>query len=265
MNHSFNTDIAAIYGMPCAVILEHIWFWTCKNEANGKHFHDGLYWTYNSVKAFSKLFPYLTAKQIRTALEKLRAEGLVETGNFNENAYDRTLWYALTEKGKTLCRTGQIPLPDGANPFALQGEPIPDIKPDSVPSINTDEEERAREDDFILNSPWYQFVREYEQNIGLMPTSPVMLGDLQMFFEEFGIDVLSEIIALTARKHPDNPHVYFASICRSWLGKGIKTREQARAAIRDHERRRRGGVGDAINRGSSGESPRRLFDGETVV
>ena len=265
MNHWFNIDIAAEYGIPCAVLLEHIWFWISKNEADGRHFHDGMYWTYCSVKAFSKLFPYLSEKQIRTALDKLRREGILITGNYNDEVYDRTLWYALTEKGRCLCPTGQRPLPSGANTSALQGEPIPDIDTDMDNRYRREEEERAREEEPDFDSPWYQFVREYEQNIGLMPTAPVVLGDLQMFFEEFGLDVLSEIIALTARKHPDNPHVYFAGICRGWLGKGIKTREQAKAAIMDHERRRRGGRGDAINRGSAGESPRRLFDGETVV
>lgn len=85
---------------------------------------------------------------------------------------------------------------------------------------------------------WTSFVIEYEQNIGLLPTSTVERGDLDMFFEEFGVDVLREIVHHTARKHPDNPHVYFAAICRKWLGKGIKTAEQAKAAIIDFDRRK---------------------------
>ena len=260
MNHSFNIDIAVTYGIPCAVILEHIWFWIAKNEADGRHFHDGTYWTYSSVKAFSKLFPYLSEKQIRGALEKLKSEGILKTGNFNEEAYDRTLWYALTEKGKSICPTGQSPVPSRGNPFALQGEPIPDITTDIDNRYSEKEkEERAREEpDF--GTPWDRFVQAYEQNIGLMPTSMVELGDLQLFFDEFGPDVLTEVIALTARKHVENPHSYFARICRSWLGKGITTADQAKAAIKDFERQKKGGrrngTGDGNTGGEAGQGLR---------
>ena len=77
MNHFFNVDIAAKYGMAEAVILEHMYFWLEKNRANDRNFFEGRYWTYNSVKALSVIFPYLTPKKIRSALLKLEKEGLV--------------------------------------------------------------------------------------------------------------------------------------------------------------------------------------------
>ncbi|MBR1750894.1 MAG: hypothetical protein IJ740_08450 [Ruminococcus sp.] len=138
MQHSFDIDIATEYGVNAAIILNHILFWVEKNEANNQHYHDGRYWTYNSIKAFTVLFPYLTDKQVRVALDKLINGGLVMTGNYNEMRYDRTMWYALTDKGKSICRKGKIHLPLLANGFALEGEPIPDIKPDIKPDINTD-------------------------------------------------------------------------------------------------------------------------------
>ena len=70
MIHSFDIDDAVKYGMTEAVILHNLRFWIEKNKANGKHFHDGRYWTYNSVKAFEELFPYLTYRNIRSAIEK---------------------------------------------------------------------------------------------------------------------------------------------------------------------------------------------------
>lgn len=127
-----------------------------------------------------------------------------------------------------------------------------------------DEEDRAREESIDLDFPWYRFIRDYEKNIGLMPYGSVVLGELQMFFDEFGPDVLHEVIALTARKHADNPHVYFASICRDWLGRNIKTVDQAKAAILDHERQWKGGKRGGTNWGSADQSPRRVGN-ETIL
>lgn len=265
MNHSFNIDIAAEYGIPCAVLLEHIWFWISKNTADGRHFHDGTYWTYSSVKAFSKLFPYMSKDQIRRALEKLVAEGLLITGNFNEEAYDRTLWYALTEKAKSILQNRQSPLANLPNPFGTDTEPIPDINTDIDNRYNQGVVERAREEPPDMN-PWGVFIREYQNNIGLMPTSTVEREDLTMFYEEFGTEAIVEFIHFTARKHPDNPHVYFSSLYRKYLGKDIKTAEQAKAAIMDYDRQKGGRNG--ANRSGPGQGAgkyKQLFDGEKVV
>ena len=60
--HSFNTKIAKKLGMVEAVLLHNIQFWIEKSKANNKHFYKGKYWTYNSAKAFSELFDYLSEK-----------------------------------------------------------------------------------------------------------------------------------------------------------------------------------------------------------
>lgn len=100
--HCFDVDIAAKYGVHCAVLLNNIYYWIQKNEANGQNFYDGKYWTYNSRKAFATLFPYMNARQIAYALNKLIDEGILETGNYNTTAYDHTLWYTITKKGYTI-------------------------------------------------------------------------------------------------------------------------------------------------------------------
>lgn len=102
MEHSFDIEIAKEYGIEEAIILKNICFWVQKNAANEKHFHEGKYWTYNSKKAFSELFPYMTESKIKYALDNLKKSGLIETGNYNESSYDRTLWYTLTEKAYEL-------------------------------------------------------------------------------------------------------------------------------------------------------------------
>jgi hypothetical protein len=95
MEHHFNIEDAKKYGITEAVILHNIRFWIMKNKANNTHFHDGEYWTYNSVAAFTELFPYLTKDQIRRALESLEDAGAIKTGNYNQSPYDRTKWYCI--------------------------------------------------------------------------------------------------------------------------------------------------------------------------
>lgn len=100
--HIFDIDVAQLVGLNAAAILENIAHWCEHNAANNANLHDGHYWTYNSTKAFSELFPYMTVNVIRTALKKLKDNGLILTGNYNKSAYDRTMWYTLTEKAETL-------------------------------------------------------------------------------------------------------------------------------------------------------------------
>ncbi len=122
--HSFDPIIAKQVGINAAVIYQNIFWWCEKNKANRHNEHEGRYWTYNSIKAWALLFPYLTPKQIRTALDKLETEGLILSGNFNASAYDRTKWY---------CPSKQIDLPSVANEVARKGQPIPVVKPDNKP------------------------------------------------------------------------------------------------------------------------------------
>ena len=100
MKHMFDVAFATKYGIAEAILAENILFWSKKNAANERHFHDGMYWTYNSGKAFSLLFPYISARSIDRALNHLVEEGVLIKGNYNEDKMNRTLWYAMTEKGK---------------------------------------------------------------------------------------------------------------------------------------------------------------------
>ncbi len=110
MNHSFNVEIATKFGMLEAVLFEHLNFWILKNKANKVNFYDGNYWTYNSAKALAELFPYVSSSTILRALHHLKEEGLILFGNYNKSAYDRTIWYAITEKGNSILQHGESDL-----------------------------------------------------------------------------------------------------------------------------------------------------------
>lgn len=133
-NHNFDVDLAVKYGVNAAVILNNIYFWIQKNEANNHNFFDGCYWTYNSRKAFTKIFPYLSERQIKMALDKLIEDGVIKTGCYNKEAWDRTLWYALTKKGACIMRKCQMQDAEMSNANGENVRPIPDINTD----INTD-------------------------------------------------------------------------------------------------------------------------------
>ena len=151
MEHHFNVEIAKEYGILEAIILNNLQHWIEKNRANGKNFHDGHYWTYNSAKAFSELFPYASQKQIRKALQNLIAEGIIQTGNYNKNPYDRTLWYSFTEKGDSIFQMVKIDVPKRENGNDLEGQPIPDNKPDNNKPNNKLKESKKEESNNTQN------------------------------------------------------------------------------------------------------------------
>lgn len=112
MEHHFNVEVAKEYGMAAAVLLNNFIFWQKENEANRRNFHEGRYWSYNTVKAFTELFPYLSTQNIRTAIKKLMEGGLVISGEFSDDPYDHTKSYSVTEKGM---RYYQIELLESTN------------------------------------------------------------------------------------------------------------------------------------------------------
>lgn len=98
MHHSFDIQHASKYGIPEAVMIANFQWWIVKNAANGKHQHEGRTWTYNSAKAFEALMPYMSNHQVRRTLDSLVEQGVIMKGNFNENPYDRTLWFAFVDE-----------------------------------------------------------------------------------------------------------------------------------------------------------------------
>lgn len=148
MTHSFDVDIAKKYGVQEAIFVQNLYFWISKNKANGRHFHDGRHWTFNSINAWIELFPYFSKRQVERILKSLEDSGAILTGNYNASAYDRTKWYALTDdilsllesdkKENCISQNGKMDLSERVNRNTQTVEPIPDINTD----INTDNKHR---------------------------------------------------------------------------------------------------------------------------
>ena len=97
MEYGFNVEIAQKLGVNEAIIIRNFQHWLGKNKANNANFYDGRYWTYNSIGAFCKIFPFWTEHQIRNILKKLTSDGILIKGNFNKNPYDKTIWYSIDD------------------------------------------------------------------------------------------------------------------------------------------------------------------------
>lgn len=167
MNYILNVEVAVKYGVDEAIMLENIVFWIRKNQANNKHFYDGEYWTYNSVKAFSELFPFWSERQIDRILKSLEKQNAIIVGNYNKRGYDRTKWYAITSTVKSIYRIGEYSIslngkmsdnansPNGEMEFTKWGngihqtvKPIPDINTDINTDINLVESTNVDSKDF---------------------------------------------------------------------------------------------------------------------
>lgn len=95
--YHFNAELAQRHGVNGAIFLHAMAFWIAKNQANGRHFHEGRTWTYNTLEALAKLFPFWTRRQVERIVAKLKEDGVLLTGNFSQDKTDRTVWYALAD------------------------------------------------------------------------------------------------------------------------------------------------------------------------
>lgn len=151
-DHHFNPFIAKKYGIIEAILINSFIFWTRTNAAKEENYHDERFWCYGTPQYFNKFFVYLTPRQIKYALKKLVDCNALVIGNFNKKGYDKTAWYSLSDNilfelnlNKSClqplqmlieqnCPIDRTKLSYGQDKIVL---PIPDIKPDDKPIINT--------------------------------------------------------------------------------------------------------------------------------
>lgn len=228
MQHSFDTEIAKEFGLIDSIILNHIGYWVLYNQANETNFHDGYYWTYNSIKAFKELFPYLSEKKIRGALERLVKNELVMVGEYNKLGYDRTKWYTLSQKGKCIYTKRQMELSKRANGVVQKGEPIPNINT----NINTDMDVSERTIPFDLEDAFMKTFEFYPNNKAPMPSKLAYLDFFKGYeadkYKEIAKDIFKAVRAYVAdykRQNPDDENLrylvsferFMKEYCEFWV------------------------------------------------
>lgn len=244
-DHHFSVEIAVEYGVNAAILFQNICFWCEKNRANGTNLHDGLYWTYNSRKAFHELFPYMSEKQIKAALDKLIENGLITTGTYNEEAWDRTLWYAVTKKGDCIFRNGNMEMPERSNADAQMGTPIPYIKHTDINTDIKSSEESAcaceevnpyGEDEPRLNT---DTIQAYAAN-NLTVLSPRAMEELNGFVDDLSEEIVRHGID-NALDQGVRTWAYVKSILNDYVADGVKSVAEAKACDERHRKKRKGG------------------------
>ena len=94
----FDEYIATAYGIPEAVMLNDIMYWEKHNRLNGRNFFNGRYWTYNTFKAFTEIYPYFSERTLKRAIQHLIDADLILVGNFDNDRFKHTNYYTLSDK-----------------------------------------------------------------------------------------------------------------------------------------------------------------------
>ena len=93
---SFNPKLAIEIGLNEAIVLQKIHYWLVNNGRNGINYHNGRYWTFNSIKKWrDEFFPWWSVDTVRRTFKSLESKGLLIVGNFNKKGYDQTKWYTI--------------------------------------------------------------------------------------------------------------------------------------------------------------------------
>lgn len=125
MIHHFKVALAKELGIEEAILIDELQYQIRLNTYKGENFHDGRYWTYNSVKSYEETFPYLNAGKIKRTIGSLVKKGILMKGNYNTSQYDRTSWYAFTDFGLSIiqeCYKEELKMTNGK---VRNSQPIP--------------------------------------------------------------------------------------------------------------------------------------------
>ena len=91
--HSFRLILARKIGLKPAIVYERILQISIEDEESV--LDDGMTWTRLPMGILEQVFPYLSREDIRCSIRKLRNEGLIAVGHYDEDG-GSTNWYAAT-------------------------------------------------------------------------------------------------------------------------------------------------------------------------
>lgn len=90
--------LARAIGLNAAIVLRQVHYWIKLHEKtkSERHFRDGRYWVYNSIRQWrDDHFEFWSEDTVWRELNALEELGLLVSANFNDRAYDRTKWYTV--------------------------------------------------------------------------------------------------------------------------------------------------------------------------
>lgn len=96
----YNVKIAKICGLREAVIVDFIkdmLFCGATMKAV-----DDRTWVKCSQRTMTDYMPFLSEEMVRNSVRKLEAKGIIDIDILDDDKFDRTYWYALSDYGKKL-------------------------------------------------------------------------------------------------------------------------------------------------------------------
>lgn len=103
--NSFFVDDAIEYGVEQAAIIEKLAYLLSDNFIQRRNIdQNGRVWTYNSIQKWLAYFPYFTAKQMRTRLDKLVDSSVLMKEVNSPSSYQRDNKFAFVNQQKYLSR-----------------------------------------------------------------------------------------------------------------------------------------------------------------
>jgi|GEM_PF-3094694 hypothetical protein len=131
-SHSFCVEDAKLYGVECAILINHFRFWVNQNRACKRNFFDGRTWMFQSQAEIAAIYPYWSQDTVQRIIKKLIDFDVIVKGNYNKTAYDRTAWYAFkNEEIPNITRNRGIGSEDQRNGLRDIASPIPDTNKDT--------------------------------------------------------------------------------------------------------------------------------------
>lgn len=217
MMRFYDIDIATAYGIEAGVLYQHFLFWIQQNKANGRNYREGRFWTYNSRRALLELFPEITEKKMRNAIDKLVEAGILMRGCFNKNKYDKTTWFAFVEEPLDLQKIKRGTVRDEDGDVILPAENEDSGKNSRTETVEKSEggwDYRANQSDYRANHSDYKANQSASASNLYQIFKPNIDSDAradasdspsleEVDYENFCKDYLDYFAKITARTYSD--------------------------------------------------------------
>ena len=260
--HSFSVELAEKYGIVEALMLDYFYFWVQNNQKKSEEakFHDGRYWVYSSVRKLAEAHPYISHGKLQRALQHLKDEGAVLTGQFNKMGWDKTIWYTLSDEILDLYQNGtgctklvQGVYQNGTRTYQngtrvyqngtrvyQNGTTIPIQTPIQTP-IQKDDEGCAREQTILPGevnqehserremgrAHYTQAVECYERNMGTIAT-PMLAELVTSLVDEVGLEIFCKAAEIGGRNNAKGFKYVERVALNIKEGKGFKLKAPAK-------------------------------------
>ena len=98
---NFNVRVACACGIREAVIATLLWSLLNdpEEEIISRHGKD---WVRITQRMITAQFPFMTIDMVQGSIQKLKRKGIISIGDFNEDRFNHTNWYAFSDYGYEL-------------------------------------------------------------------------------------------------------------------------------------------------------------------